>query len=186
MFVDTDKPRRIRDLYNQTSDIYDNRYRKIQFTKFSEALNEASPEGLILDAGCGTGLFLEFMEKTYHGFIVGIDLSLNMLRIAREKTEVAMLVAGDIEFMPFRNNVFDTLYSFSVLQNLSCDWCGVKEFFRVSRKKSKMIITALSKKYSFYDLDRLVRKACLEKGIPCKWDALFLSMEDIGVCVING
>jgi trans-aconitate methyltransferase len=58
-----------------------------QFDWGTAVLQRLSLEGheLVLDAGCGTGRLTEkLLERLPRGRVVGIDLSANMLRVARE------------------------------------------------------------------------------------------------------
>lgn len=47
-----------------------------------------------LDVGCGTGRHLEFLRRTHR--VVGVDVSPEMLRIARRRLPGARLVRGDM------------------------------------------------------------------------------------------
>lgn len=64
---------------------------------------------LVLDAGCGTGrLTAELLEGLPHGRVVGIDLSQDMLRSAREHlasfaSRVSLIVC-DLLHLPFENS----------------------------------------------------------------------------------
>ncbi len=70
---------------------------------------------VILDAGCGTGrLTAELAEALPRGHIIGVDLSQNMLRSAREhlagfELRVSLL-ACDLSHLPFEN-AFDGIVS---------------------------------------------------------------------------
>lgn len=71
---------------------------------------------VVLDAGCGTGrLTAELLDALPHGCVVGVDLSQNMLRFAREHlasqfgTQVS-LVACDFLHLPFIS-AFDVIVS---------------------------------------------------------------------------
>src|ERR1700752_1213973 len=62
---------------------------------------------VVLDAGCGTGrLTAELLEALPRGRVVGVDLSQNMLRSAREHLrdefgKRVSLVAADLLHLPF-------------------------------------------------------------------------------------
>jgi trans-aconitate 2-methyltransferase len=70
---------------------------------------------VVLDAGCGTGrLTCELLKALPHGHVVGVDLSQNMLRSAREHLAQfgsrVSLVACDLLQLPF-GHVFDRIVS---------------------------------------------------------------------------
>src|SRR5690242_14442259 len=59
----------------------------------------------ILDIGTGTGRFAQFFKDS--GFyVVGVDISLQMMAEAREKG-VRDLVRADAQHLPFRDGSFD-------------------------------------------------------------------------------
>jgi trans-aconitate 2-methyltransferase len=70
---------------------------------------------VVLDAGCGTGrLTVELLEALPHGRVIGIDLSENMLRSAREHLASfaarSSLLRCDLLHLPF-DNVLDGIVS---------------------------------------------------------------------------
>jgi len=70
---------------------------------------------LVLDAGCGTGrLTVELLEALPEGRVVGVDLSENMLRSAREhlagSAARVRLLACDLSHLPFES-CFDGIVS---------------------------------------------------------------------------
>lgn len=83
------------------------------------------PEGdgkLLLDVGCGWGRWcLAAAQKGYRP--VGIEPSLGLVlaarRVARELGVSAGFVVGDARFLPFRDEIYDTVLSYSVLQHFA-------------------------------------------------------------------
>ena len=69
------------------------------------------PEGArgILDLGCGTGFFLAELTERHPG-AVGLDISLDMLRVSDRYVPGAPLVAADAELLPFRPGCFDVVF----------------------------------------------------------------------------
>jgi trans-aconitate 2-methyltransferase len=71
---------------------------------------------VVLDAGCGTGrLTADLLEALPHGRVVGLDLSQNMLRSARDYLcgrlgSRVSLVAADLLYLPFAR-AFDGVVS---------------------------------------------------------------------------
>lgn len=72
---------------------------------------------LILDCGCGTGRFLEFFTKK-GSRIIGVDISENMLKIAKGKIPNVNLSRADIFFLPFKDSTFDVIICSQVLTHL--------------------------------------------------------------------
>lgn len=69
------------------------------------AVMRPKPDDQILDVGCGTGRFLKPFSVAN---VVGFDLSFNMLRKAKN---IAPLVRGDAEHLPFKDESFDVAHS---------------------------------------------------------------------------
>ena len=69
----------------------------------------------LLDAGCGTGRLTEdLLQALPHGRVVGVDLSQNMLRTAREHLSAygnrVRFLAADLTDLPF-HQMFDGIFS---------------------------------------------------------------------------
>ena len=147
--------------YDLTSDFYDKRYVKIQHEKYNLVFqNFELTNKIILDAGCGTGLlfdyFLNFFERkfivNYH--YVAIDISNNMLKEFKSKLDQKVesirtkvnLILSDLENLPIRENIFDSIYSFTSFQNLPDIFKGLSESFRVIKDGADVYFSILKKK----------------------------------------
>ncbi|MFX1320716.1 MAG: class I SAM-dependent methyltransferase [Promethearchaeota archaeon] len=159
------KKKKIISNYNKTASFYDNRYREIQEQKYKIILkNYQFKSKLILDAGCGTGLFIEFIialtnQKDFIPFIyVGTDISLNMLDKFRFKLQKLKLkyefnlILSDIENLPFRENVFQCIFSLTSFQNLPNIDEGVRNLYRVGRDKADLNLSILKKNCNLIEL----------------------------------
>lgn len=161
----TNKKSKIISKYNSSSPFYDNRYRKIQERKYQIILNNYDlNEKFILDLGCGTGLLFTYFinlkneQKDNFYFYVAIDISWKMLlefksKLNKFKAKNKFLVLADIDNLPFRENMFNTIFSFTSFQNLPNINKGVKESIRVSRDNADFKFSILKKKL---DLEMLV------------------------------
>lgn len=85
-------------------------------------LDQFCPPGadrLILDAGCGTGGNLEWLERYVgDGRVVGIDLVPEALSFCRARRRHLPLAQASVVDLPFADGVFDLLTSFDVLVQL--------------------------------------------------------------------
>ncbi len=98
-----------------------NAYDRISAPQFSwgkKVLDRVSLRGdeRLLDAGCGTGkLTAELLAQLPRGYVVGVDLSQNMVRTARENlaprfSSSVTFVAADLQHLPF-SEAFDGIFS---------------------------------------------------------------------------
>ena len=183
----SNKKKEIIKKYNSSSSFYDSRYRQIQETKYHIILkNFDLTRKVILDLGCGTGLFIEYLsrrkleQKKNLDYYVGLDISWNMLLEFRSKFEKLKgknisLLLSDIENLPFRDNQFFSVLSLTSFQNLPDVKKGIKELLRVSRNRADFKFSILKKKTdlkilvdflkSFVVIDQVLNKENLEDVI---------------------
>ncbi|MFO8018475.1 MAG: class I SAM-dependent methyltransferase [Promethearchaeia archaeon] len=153
--------------YNSSAQVYDRRYKDLQFRKFKLSLGKIDlSERVLLDVGCGTGLLLDFLShftssiQTTSFLYVGTDISREMLYILRKKLKDMVvtkskieklptsihLVVSDAEHLPFRPKVFETILSFTVIQNLSNNKLFFREVLDLIKNKGDLVLSTLKKK----------------------------------------
>jgi len=135
--------------YNKASSVYyslRSPNRDASLAKLDEQLrkNLASlklkRQGMAIDLGAGTGYGLSLMHELFPTLrIVGIDISLGMLDVARKNTAVANseLVVGDITNLPFINNTFDFGLSILCLHLIPDFKKGLSSIFELLRSDAK-------------------------------------------------
>jgi ubiquinone/menaquinone biosynthesis C-methylase UbiE len=91
----------------------------------------AGARGRVLDVGTGTGRNLALLPR---GTVaVGVEPSLDALRVARRRAAATALVVGDVEALPFRDASFDTVLSGLVFCSVGDVGRGLDEVKRVLR-----------------------------------------------------
>jgi SAM-dependent methyltransferase len=97
---------------------------------FARLIRKFCDNGLILEAGCGSGDIFKHLDKRY--YYVGLDYSLYALK----NSKVFNPIMGDIGSLPFKNKAFDIVYNQGVMEHFSEDeWLQIlREFKRVSDK----------------------------------------------------
>lgn len=82
----------------------------------THVLADATPGGIVLDAGCGPAQCAAFVEaRGYRA--VGLDVTPEMLEVARGRVQ-APLVRGDLRALPFANRSFDAVMAWFSLLHL--------------------------------------------------------------------
>ncbi len=101
--------------------------------------------GRVLDAGCASGVYME--ELLSMGFeAYGMDFSAPMITLAEERIshhegcQRAHLVNGDIEHIPFQDNLFDLATCIGVLGYLERDDQAIGELFRVLKPGGYLLV----------------------------------------------
>ncbi len=100
---------------------------------------------LILDAGCGSGIFTRpFIEAGVD--VVGLDVSEPMLRYARHALprESFYPLMGDMRALPFPDAVFDRSVSVTALEFIEEAQTAVDELFRVTRSGGSVVVATLN------------------------------------------
>lgn len=149
-------------LYDKTVDIYNSRYRSVQFEKYSRALKDIDLSGKILDLGSGTGLLSNFLNQK----LISIDISKKMLNKSNSKN-----VQGDMSELPFKNESFDTVLSFSALMNSPNPQKTIEEVYRIIKPGGIFVVTYLK---SFDFTNDLKLKFKIKESIDCGEDICFV------------
>src|SRR5688572_14087973 len=95
-----------------------------------------SHDRMVLDAGCGTGGNLEWLQRyAGNGDVVGIDLVTDAISFCAEGGSKPLAQAS-VTHLPFTDSSFDLITSFDVLVQLpgeDADADAIREMYRVLR-----------------------------------------------------
>jgi ubiquinone/menaquinone biosynthesis C-methylase UbiE len=157
--------------YDKMVNIYDSLYREEQELKIKQILRHMAVHNsdLILDAGCGTGFLFEHVHKQV-GHLVGVDLSKGLLRIAlahvkQAGTRNVSLVRADVDYLPFKERVFDKVFALTVLQDSSDLNMTLKEITRTTKNDSTLAVTGLKKVFTAERFKQALTEEGLEINI---------------------
>jgi ubiquinone/menaquinone biosynthesis C-methylase UbiE len=160
-----DRKRRIIRRYDLTAQMYDARYSEEQEAKYKVAMEglHVSSSSLILDVGCGTGLFFNYVAEKAK-MVVGLDISSKLLAKAKERSRNLCnvhLVRGDADHLPFKKHSFSVVSAFTLLQNTPNPLITLKEIKRTAMSNGFVVVTGLKKAFSLTTFTQLIRKAGL-------------------------
>src|SRR2546429_2208819 len=105
---------------------------------------------LVLDVGTGTGLVAHLVApRVSPGLVMGIDLSENMLSVARaHKTKNAQFLGMAAEHLVFKPATFDLVTMGEALAYLSDPFRALDEANRVLRKGGRLALSCLRRSLS--------------------------------------
>ena len=99
----------------------------------------------ILEVGCGGGYYLEYIHQGYNNtFLVGIDISMRAIkerRINGAKLSNIEFIEADAKQLPFRDDVFDCVYSSETLEHIPHVGKFFSEAFRIMKRGLMVALT---------------------------------------------
>ena len=98
---------------------------------FVESINCPS----ILDVGCGEGIVTNYLTKKLsinESQIAGLDIDINLLKIAKSINPRVQFHQGSVYELPFQDNSFDLVLALEILEHLEFPERAIKELNRVS------------------------------------------------------
>ncbi|MCX5846384.1 MAG: methyltransferase domain-containing protein [Deltaproteobacteria bacterium] len=134
------------------------------------------PGEMVLDAGCGTGVFTHDILSS-ESQVAGLDISFPMLRRAREKSGRYPFspIVGDISKLPFQDGSFDKTLSITAIEFIEDAKGAVAELFRVTKKGGVVVVANLNS-LSLWAARRMENA---KKGDSIFRKAIFRSPDDL-------
>jgi ubiquinone/menaquinone biosynthesis C-methylase UbiE len=110
--------------------------------------NQLKPEGTILDLACGTGRHLIPLSQL--GFeILGLDVSVKLLQIAKHRYKKIRLARSDMRFLPLETGTFSAAISmdtsFGYLPSLQDDLVTLAEVARILKPRGVFVIDVFNR-----------------------------------------
>ena len=172
--------------YDVTAEGYDELHSQEQKAKYDAALkNWKVTFGFVLDVGCGSGLFFQEVSSQAE-IVVGIDISRKLLQKAQEHAkefENVFVLQADADHLPFLNGSFNSVFAFTVLQNMPQPSETLLELKRIVSMDGRLVVTALKKAFAlpvFMDLLEVAGFRVIEfvddDALKCYVTVLVLSM----------
>ncbi|MFZ5643433.1 MAG: class I SAM-dependent methyltransferase [Bacillota bacterium] len=117
-----DKTTKTIDTYNKTAENFEIKFMDLKL--YREALNRfidmLKPGSVILDLGCGPGNVAKLLVDTQKNFLVtGIDLSPEMVNLARKNVPEAKFEVGDVRQINVKEGAYDCIMAAFCLPHLT-------------------------------------------------------------------
>ena len=119
---------------------------------------QLKPSGNYLDVGCGTGNYTIRLQEQ-NGRFTGVEPSLKMLEIARQRSSAIQWVQGKAERLPLADKAYDAALASLTLHHWTSLGQGFQELRRVLQPEAKVLIfTSTSEQMQGYWLNHYFPK----------------------------
>jgi SAM-dependent methyltransferase len=105
---------------------------------------DLSEDHLLLDAGCGSGLFSSMAIET-GAQVIGIDAAPGLLEVARKRNPQNNFLEEDLEALPFADNSFHFITGFNSFQYAGSFENALLEAKRVLKPGGRLVIAIWDK-----------------------------------------
>ena len=105
---------------------------------------ELSDEDMLLDAGCGSGLFSHMAIKA-GAQVVGVDAAPGLLKVARRRNPHNNFMEEDLEALPFKDETFNVVTGFNSFQYAGSFENALSEATRVLKPGGKLVLAIWAK-----------------------------------------
>ena len=137
-----------KEFFNKIAGYYDKSiFKNLLFNPVKKAVEfvKVKKNLKILDAGCGTGNLLKILEdKNANLKLYGVDISKEMLKIARKKLKNVKIKLEAAEKLSFKKNYFDYVFSIDAFHHYYNHDLVMKNFYRVLKKDGYLIVVDFS------------------------------------------
>ena len=150
------KKEQVTQMFDTISGNYDGLNRVISFgidvkwrKKVLQIVKDSNPK-TILDIATGTGDLAILMAETKAEKIIGLDISVGMLEVGKQKiaskklSQKIEMMVGDSEKMPFEDNTFDAITVAFGIRNFENLEKGLAEILRVLKPNGTFVILETS------------------------------------------
>lgn len=105
----------------------------------------------VCDIGSGSGIFSRLLQD--ENSVYSVDVSVKTLRLAQEKSVKAKIISADAQALPFKDNFFDSVLLFDILEHTENDERVIKEAWRVLKKGGGVIFSVPQDMRLFSNID---------------------------------
>lgn len=120
-------------------------------------LKQGRKAGLIVDIGCGIGK-LASVFKDYSGSVVGLDSSLDAIKLIDKSDNKIFFIGGDALHIPLKDSICDICACIHVIEHVKDFNLLLREIKRITAYKGRVIFITPNKKWTRFSLPFLKDK----------------------------
>jgi len=128
----------------------------------------------IIDVGCGTGLVGLELKKLGYTHFDGIDISKEMIDIAKDRGYRSLFIGNLNESLPLESNSYDAALCVGVFTHGHVGPSRLKELTRIIKSQGLVCFTVNEDVYESYGFDEVIKRLESENV----WELLELSKQD--------
>lgn len=162
------------------ADIYEALFVPALFGRFADPIADAAelgPTDSVVDVACGTGVLTKSLRSRTTGQVVGVDVNLAMLAVARRHGGAIEFRQGDATELEFGDNTFDVATSQFGVMFYSDPGRGIAEMARVARRGTLAVWDSIERSEGYTAMQELFRDE-LSEDAAASLDAPFAMGED--------
>jgi len=143
--------------YNSIADDFDNIMNMYDTNRRIEVIfndflgSENLKDKLLLDAGCGTGLFTKKAIER-EAKVTSIDIAPKLVELTKKKNPATNAIEASLLELPFADNTFDYVISSDVIEHTSNPYNATKELIRVLKPEGKICITVPNRTFWYFSV----------------------------------
>jgi SAM-dependent methyltransferase len=131
-------------------------YTRLRNLKLFSWMNDNAPGKRVLNLGSGVGLFDKYLSN-----------KIKMINLDIDTKKPNIHIVADAQSLPFKNGVFDIVYSIAVLEHVKKPWIAADEIYRILCRGGHVVVDLpfLNIIHDYHDYFRFT-----DKGIKSLFD----------------
>lgn len=97
-----------------------------------QAIHKFAMQGSMLDVGCGNGAYVHYIDAAFNRKVHGVDYK----KFSSWNKNKSLFTVGNIQQLKFKDDSFDTILCFEVLEHIENFHKAIEEIYRVTNKRA--------------------------------------------------
>ncbi|MBQ4821772.1 class I SAM-dependent methyltransferase [Aquimarina sp. MMG016] len=124
--------------FNPLIEFVVNTFRRIRASRVIKGIPR---DGKVLDIGCGSGAFLNYLHEKYNFGLFGLEIKGDIAERAIERNKGFKLYVGFFNEIDFKNQTFDVITMYHVFEHLLTPYEDIQKIKKILKPGGKLIIS---------------------------------------------